>query len=689
MMRRSLLVAAVFATLAAMPAAGAAESVPVAPGVPSHGRAWELVTPPGSVSARPTLAKAIAHSGNRIAYITSGSLPGATFGGLITYNMATRGPAGWANEPLAFPRIESVSALFEYDRPVAFDSELTTSIWMNALTSPSGVIEGRGLFRSQPGGGYTLLANMGDGQFRAGSGDLQRLVFSSPAHLLPADAARTEGSSLYELAGSSLRLVDVDDSGALLSACAANSFDRTGISRDGLRIFFASQVPCGSTQRIYLRANGETTEVSASQCTRPDCGPAQDVIFVGATPSGSEAFLVTGQQLTDGDEDENLDLYRYDVASGALSLLSTPKPPVLPAAQVDDEPVRVSDDGSRVYFLSFGSLVPGKGAESSPPSIYLADGGGLHFVTLSNQESDNRFEISRDGRYALFETPEALVAEDTDARADLYRYDALTEAYTLITAGPGDRGNGPFDVELPRSKAVSSHDFGVLSDDGRRVVFETAEQLVPQDGNEKADVYEWVDGDLGLVSAGTAGYPANLIGMTPDGGTVLFQTNATLLGRDRDAEDRDFYAARIGGGFAEPSVPPDCEEMGCEAAPRAPGARRPAAGAAGRPRIELAPIGVAARRQLLARGWTVLLAEVPAPGRLSARGEARIGSRQRTVAAGSVRATQAGAVRLRLRLTQAAQESLAAGVKLRVRLTLRLAGSRAVRQTSFVVGGGR
>jgi len=335
---------AVPVTSAAPPPTGTPD--PVAPGVPAHGRAWELVTPAEVVSGRIAVPAGLSfrilfglsRSGDRAVYRAVGSMPGASYGAFSTANLAERGPDGWTNTPLSYPEPEATSLFgtFGGEGPVAFNRDLTASIWMNTLPSPS---VGKGLFASAPGGGYTFLAGIGGGNFSAASEDLQRIVFESSDHLLPGDAARTSGSSVYEVEGGTLRQVDVEDDGSLISECGAYP---EGVSADGQRVFFRAQPTCGDSA-VYLRTGGHTTEISASQCTLPDCGPEYGVSFVGMTPDGSSAFLFTPEQLTNEDLNTYEDIYRYDVGSGKLSKLFGELPEALPFGLVSK--VRPSNDG--------------------------------------------------------------------------------------------------------------------------------------------------------------------------------------------------------------------------------------------------------------------------------------------------------------------------------------------------------
>jgi hypothetical protein len=685
--------AALAVIAAALPApAVAAEPEPgtpitVAPGVPGHGRAWELVTSPEVVSAQLVNSRALSVTGDRFFYMTAGPLPGAPSGKPgLTVNVAERGVEGWVNAAVGapYPDLAETEAIFP--GPWALSPDLTTSVWVSYLPpQPGATDQNRGLLRRGPEGGFALLAEIGsDGDLAGASADLQHLVFTAEEHLLDADADRFEGASIYELAGSTLRLVDVDSAGSPLSNCGS-TIPAAAISRDGRRIFFVTHPSCAGPARVFLREDGTTTtEISASRCDLADCGPEQDVTFVGATPDGARAFLVTGQRLTNDDLDSHSDLYRYDANTGDLLLVSTQAGGA--EAAVATEPVRASTDGSRVYFRAVPQLGPGQ--EGGSPALYLADASGPRLVS---PDAGPFVQASANGRFTILATSAPVGPGDGDESVDVYRYDAEEDALTLLSAVPNS-GGGPFDARIAPeflSQPVASHPYRAISEDGSRAFFSTAERLLPEDRNDVVDVYEWAGGSLGLISSGEGDRPASYLGSSPDGATALFRSSATLLPRDRDGGDLDFYAARIGGGFAEPTLAGGCEGEVCRPPPPGRLDRAVPASARTASRIRLRRPGPAARRAIVATGWIALPAEVPEPGLLSARARARIGGGSRTVASRRLEVARAGPVRLRMPLSAEARRILATGRDLRLRLTLRLPRLPAARTVTFVLRAAR
>ena len=148
--------------------------------------------------------------------------------------------------------------------------------------------------------------------------------------------------------------------------------------------------------------------------------------------------------------------------------------------------------------------------------------------------------FSADGSRVFFKTSEALTADDTDTRGDLYEH-VVGGATNLASTGPIG-GNGAFDA----------HDFALPTPDGSHVLFQTAEQLVAADTDTGSDVYDRSGGTTTLVSTGPQstfcfGNDNQPFGyaISPDGSRVLFSTTDRLTPDDTDC-GTDIYE-RAGG----------------------------------------------------------------------------------------------------------------------------------------------
>jgi hypothetical protein len=114
-----------------------------------------------------------------------------------------------------------------------------------------------------------------------------------------------------------------------------------------------------------------------------------------------------------------------------------------------------------------------------------------------------------------------------------------------------------------------------LTSDGQHVFFDTESALVPQDINNRRDVYEYdlASEQVHLISGGTCDCRSNFVDASPDGSNVFFTTYQKLVSADDDAA-ADLYDARIEGGIASQNQvpPPACTGDDCQApATGAPG----------------------------------------------------------------------------------------------------------------------
>ena len=144
-----------------------------------------------------------------------------------------------------------------------------------------------------------------------------------------------------------------------------------------------------------------------------------------------------------------------------------------------------------------------------------------------------------DGSRVFFETSEALTADDTDTRMDIYEH-VVGGGTNLVSTGP-QGGNGAFDASFENTNPDGSH-----------VLFRTAEQLVAADTDAVEDVYDRSGGTTTLVSTGPQATTcffgpstAYSYGISPDGTRILFTSSDKLVPEDVDCGD-DVYE-RAGG----------------------------------------------------------------------------------------------------------------------------------------------
>ena len=239
---------------------------------------------------------------------------------------------------------------------------------------------------------------------------------------------------------------------------------------------------------------------------------------------------------------------------------------------VDD--VRVSANGSHVVFATAERLVAAD--TDSAVDVYERAGGVTTLVSAAPgtgngpHDACTRFQgcpglaVSADGARVVFETADPLVAADTDGAVDVYE----RAGGVVRLLSEGGSGGAPAFLDS-------------VSADGARVIFSTAERLVPADTDGAVDVYERAGATTTLVSRGAqnenGAAPAAAEGVSTDGSRVVFSTAAALVPEDSDAAP-DLYARAAGvtelvsGGTANVGshVPRHVERTagGCSAAPR-------------------------------------------------------------------------------------------------------------------------
>ena len=527
---------------------------------------------------------------------------------IINNYVATRTTDGWRTIPNLNGPTGSLSAAPSYvtpgsiDGPFVHSRDLLSSV-VNFARQPAGQVE-REAYLRRPDGTFSLIGHGNP----VGSADLQFITDSSAdlTHLLYTSTALETtpwGPGVYEFVGTGNDLpdrVDLDNSGTPVSACvghdpvtgnAVGNAKGQFISEDGDTIVFTAYGCGGATpaNEIWARIDADlSVDVSASRCTRtaadpggPCDGPSA-ASFVSATPDGSRVFFTTAQQLLDSDTDQTNDLYACDLPAatstptgrgnscGALLEVS--------GAQIGADvgkAIVISEDGSSAYFTAKGVLAVnedalGESAEAGDRNLYVwrqdaaHPSGQTRFIGALGNDDQPLGQSTPDGRYLALQTGTPLLATDTDAAADVYRYDADTgELLRVSTAASGTGGNDDsFDASIsrPRLGETTGRTFindssPTLSDDGGVIGFSTDQTLSPRDANDEGDLYLWRSGRVSLITTGAVnGGLADFnfhggFALSGSGEDVYFGTEAQLTPSDGDGK-ADVYDARVDGGFS-------------------------------------------------------------------------------------------------------------------------------------------
>jgi hypothetical protein len=456
--------------------------------------------------------------------------------------------------------------------------------------------------------------------FAGATPDIDHIVFESPFNLT--NNASGESRKVYEWSNGSLRLVSIlPDSACGTPPCVANeatagagavyifhnalfygSYTNPNgvISDNGERIFFTADPafnPSGSLDKglvgdLYMREENATTRIDISEASPTDPSPAGWSEFQWATPDGEKVFFLSTRQLVDEDDDgagQGVDLYRYDAgdASGHHLTLLTPDgyaPDGLGVTHV----IGVSQDGGFVYFSSKGHL-------------YVLHDGVIRTIAdrlpaepelwgeTGTVQGGSQARVTPDGRHILFmSATEQGLGYDThgtncpldqsfeqlreyEGRCfELYLYSYASDTLTCVSCNPSGappKGNASFETRRLGIVFPNQNLSQPLSDDGRRVFFNSRDTLVPFDTNGKIDVYEYdvESGKLALVSSGECNCDSYFEAASPSGDDVFIVTGEQLVRIDKD-NLYDLYDVRVNGGIASQNalLPLGCEGDACQ-----------------------------------------------------------------------------------------------------------------------------
>ncbi len=635
-------------------------------------RAYELVTPAfkdgGLPNVNPFGSPGFTPlDGSNLIFASFGGFgnPGGNVGTEGSRYTAGRTAAGWASTP-----IEPPEALFYNVGGLATpftdaSSDFNTSLFEEVPASSVKPIDKR-FYLSQPDGSLVEVGpaaspsavaaeppneNRGvNVLYKGASSDLSHVLFvlEDNGHTVafwPGDGTLREAgtlSSLYEYIGtgnSAPILVGVDNTGQQITQCGTalgggNPFSGSAynaISTDGSTVFFTaaaggctSEGVTGSgppVAEVFARIDQSRTvaisEPSSADCSACNTASLAEALFEGASRDGSKAFFLTSQALLGTDTTQNL--YSFDSGAPAGQRVTRVSAGDPVAANVQGV-VRVSEDGSHVYFVAQGVLTTtpngqGQSAQAGNDNLYVHEPDPAHpgqsmtvFVAaLSGSDSNDwetrddarQVEATPDGRFLLFASTNDLTPDASGAGQQLYRYDSLTGELVRVTVGEGgfnNNGNGTSSRIFVRNWSALSPVAtpGVsMSDDGAYVFFQSTSGLTPQALNNVClreeegeciaraqNVYEYHEGHVYLISDGQDRHlavgesPVVFIGASASGSDVFFTTADALVPQDGDGQV-DVYDARIDGGFPPPQSAPGCAGEACQPLAVAPSEQTP------------------------------------------------------------------------------------------------------------------
>lgn len=577
-------------------------------------RAYELVTPaemngltpttgaPGSPGARFNewlVTPRGAGAGETVTYFTDGTLPGFEGTGRLDGYQAHRGagahPASGWSTTLVGPSLAQTGG--SSPSPVGSSADQRFLFWrLGHVSSFEGTLP-EGLYLRTPDGSadpacnpvpsqstYELIGCGAEGTDPLVESDYvssagEHVIFSSTAQLEEAAAPAGTRAVYDRRAGeASAAVISVKPDGEPFAAGENAAY--VAASEDGAAVVFR----VGGT--LYLRRAGQTYRIAAAPNT-----------FAGVSADGTRVFYVAAA----GGEDP-ASLFACDVQSGPCVGEAAHAPTAIAS---DGIFVNVSADGSHAFFSSEEVLSgseeneAGQSAEAGQPNLYAWNEMGTRFVAVLDPHDFDlgSFEghpgmslaawtqainpgagIGRalaptrgtpDGGILVFQSHAQIGAFDNGGVGEIYRYaPGAPEGERLLCVSCDPSGAPPSADAL-----LQDVNFGGgtteetlipnLSDDGARVVFQSANPLSPEDANQVVDVYEWEGGVPLLISSGQGQSPSHLYGMSADGDDVFFRTVEELVAADVRGS-ASLYDARVGGGIPEATAAAPCQGDSCQ-----------------------------------------------------------------------------------------------------------------------------
>ncbi len=369
--------------------------------------------------------------------------------------------------------------------------------------------------------------NVGNNAFSAISANGRYVVFSSASTDLVTPATTVTNVFRKDLLTGEVRLCSSDSVG--VEGNADSSLAR--ISADGTYVSFES-----------LATNLVTPATTLGQVFWKDMASGL-VILVSANAAGVEGDAAAGWNDISADgryvafasPSTNLvvpattvnNVFRKDLYTGEV-LLGSSTAAGAEGNAASDLPA-ISDDGN---FVAFGSsatnlVVPATPAQQafrknfSTGEIVVCSSSATG--TYGNGTYASSCDISRDGRYVVFDSDCTNLVTPATTAGNVFRKDASTGAIVLCsTSDGGAGGNGP-------------SSWSKVSSDGRYVAFHSAATNLAATATTTTDVFrkDLVNGTVVLASATASGAEGNnaslFAGMSGNGRYVSFVSVATNL----------------------------------------------------------------------------------------------------------------------------------------------------------------
>ncbi len=275
------------------------------------------------------------------------------------------------------------------------------------------------------------------------------------------------------------------------------------------------------------------------------------------------------QALKEEPNQDQVNLYRYSTGTEQTHYIATIDAKEYPMTQLEQ---------TRLWYDTAHGVNSGVTPESGnraktlgldPMANWYTTADGQYLLFSSYQALTGYDNLKAPGSECTSLEPGSGGGRSVEYCAELYRYDAADGSVVCVSCGPPGVAQVD-DAEFARSALEKGNapPPRAISEDGSYVFFDTANALAPNARSGLRHVYEWHEGTISLISSVNDPDNAYYLGSSADGSDVFFGTHAQLVPQDTD-QSADLYDARIDGGFGT-VTPPVCTGTGCQGAPAAP-----------------------------------------------------------------------------------------------------------------------
>ncbi len=266
------------------------------------------------------------------------------------------------------------------------------------------------------------------------------------------------------------------------------------------------------------------------------------------------AFRSPAINLSDDDQDNTDDIYRRDLQTGAVELVSRASGVAGAAGDDDSGAPSISADGRLIAFQSDATNLTAAGDDTvqnifvrdmTTHTTYLVSRSG---ATVATNDSE-RPQISADGSTVVFASDTSVLDGGLAGTTDVFAHDLASGTSHLVSRQSSADGGAPQDDDGGTAEALA------VSADGSRVAWATsASNLVGAGTTLKIVVRDRVAQTTTLVSRadGAAGAAANGPSFGPamsaDGTKIAFHTYATNIDPLDTVASGDVYVRDVSAG---------------------------------------------------------------------------------------------------------------------------------------------